>query len=132
MRPYEMGNPELDTKIRELVDAAGGGDNPELIHELIVTALKLARDRAQRGDLKLLNSALKEMRYSMLVFSRHQDEPKVTLFGSARLPAEDPNYQLAYRFAKLITQKGWDIITGAGPGIMEAGSTAAGWRTPSG
>ena len=56
MRPYEMGNPELDTKIRELVDAAGGGDNPELIHELIVTALKLARDRAQRGDLKLLNA----------------------------------------------------------------------------
>ncbi len=126
MRPYEMGNPELDTKIRDLVDAAGGGDNPELIHELIVTALKLARDRAQRGDLKLLNSALKEMRYSMLVFSRHQDEPKVTLFGSARLPATDPNYQLAYRFGELITQKGWDIITGAGPGIMEAGSTAAG------
>ena len=67
--PLRDGEPRARCQDPGVGRCGGGGDNPELIHELIVTALKLARDRAQRGDLKLLNAALKEMRYSMLVFS---------------------------------------------------------------
>ncbi len=115
----------MDQKIRELVDLAGDAPNQDLIYELITTVLKLYRDKASRGDLKLVNTALKEMRYSILVFARHFD-PKVTIFGSARIPLGDPNYALAEEIAKLMADKGWGVITGAGPGIMEAGSKGAG------
>ncbi len=122
---YDMGNPELDATIAELVAAASANGNTDLIAEIITTALKLHRDGAPRGDLKLVNTALKEMRYSMLVFSRHT-EPKVTMYGSARLTQDNPEYQLAERFAKIMAGRGWGVITGAGPGIMEAGNRGAG------
>ena len=122
---YDTGNPELDATIAELVAAASDNDNADLISEIITTALKLHRDGAPRGDLKLVNTALKEMRYSMLVFSRHS-EPKVTMYGSARLTPDNPEYQLAERFAKIMAGREWGVITGAGPGIMEAGNRGAG------
>ncbi|HLF61800.1 MAG TPA: TIGR00730 family Rossman fold protein [Acidimicrobiia bacterium] len=122
---YDLGNAELDAKVRALIAATSNHENQELIAELVTTALKLHRDGASRADLRLMNTALKEMRYSNLVFSRHR-EPKVTIYGSARLTETDPNYLLAEEFAALIVTKGWGVITGAGPGIMEAGARGAG------
>ena len=124
MRSYGISS-EVDQKIRELVALAGEAQNQDLIFELITTVLKFYRDKASRGDLKLVNTALKEMRYSFLVFARHFD-PKVTIFGSARISAADPNYLLAESISGLMAAKGWGVITGAGPGIMEAGSKGAG------
>lgn len=122
---YDLGNPELDAQLQELVEAASGNSNQDLIGELVTTVLKLHRDGASRADLKLINTALKEMRYSNLVFSRH-DEPKVTIYGSARLGEDDPNYQITVEFAAQMAAHGWGVITGAGPGIMEAGNRGAG------
>jgi len=132
MRPYGTGNPGLDERITRLaLDAIGeratDDESAALAHEMIVTVLKLLRDEAERGDLKLINSALKEMRYSFRVFARHRDTRKVTIFGSARTAPEDPNYRLAARFAQHMADTlGWMVVTGAGPGIMEAGSMGAG------
>ncbi len=122
---YDLGNEELNERLRSLVADSSDNENSELVEELIVTALKLHRDGATRGDLKLINTAVKEMRYSNLVFSRHP-EPKVTIYGSARLGEDDPNYQLTEKFASAKANHGWGVITGAGPGIMEAGSKGAG------
>lgn len=122
---YDLGNTELDQRLRQLVADASKNDNEDLIAELITTVLKLHRDDATRGDLKLINTAVKEMRYSNLVFSRH-DEPKVTIYGSARTQEHDANYELTVSFAKLMAGHGWGVITGAGPGIMEAGNKGAG------
>jgi uncharacterized protein (TIGR00730 family) len=122
---YDLGNPELDKTLRQLVADASENNNQDLIAELITTVLKLHRDGATRGDLKLLNTTVKEIRYSNLVFSRH-DEPKVTIYGSARLGEGDPNYETTVEFARLMIEHGWGVITGAGPGIMEAGNRGAG------
>jgi uncharacterized protein (TIGR00730 family) len=122
---YNLGNPELDKKLRQLVADASNNDNEDVIEELLTTVLKMHRDGATRGDLKLINTAVKEMRYSNLVFSRH-DEPKVTIYGSARLSEGDPSYELTVEFAGLMAAHGWGVITGAGPGIMEAGNRGAG------
>ncbi|MFQ5522893.1 MAG: TIGR00730 family Rossman fold protein [Acidimicrobiia bacterium] len=122
---YDLGNTELDERVRRLVADAADNDNQDLIAEMITTVLKLHRDGAGRGDLKLINTALKEMRYSNLVFSRHS-EPKVTIYGSARLGEDDPNYRITVEFAALMAERGWGVITGAGPGIMEAGNRGAG------
>ena len=132
MTPYELGDPDLDARIRDLV-AASTADRPgphpdaDLIAEMVVTALKLGRDDADRGDLKLTNAALKEMRYSFLVFAPHRRARKATVFGSARTRPGDPNYEMAERFARaLAAERGWMVVTGAGPGIMEAANRGAG------
>lgn len=51
--------------------------------------------------------------------------PCVTIFGSARTKPDDKYYKLAVRIAQKITQHGYGIITGGGPGIMEAGNKGA-------
>ena len=122
---YDLGHEELNERLRSLIADSSDNENSELIEELIVTALKLHRDGATRGDLKLINTAVKEMRYSNLLFSRHP-EPKVTIYGSARIGEDEPNYVLTEQFAAAMASHGWGVITGAGPGIMEAGSKGAG------
>jgi len=51
--------------------------------------------------------------------------PCVTIFGSARTKPEDPYFILAEQIAKKITESGYGVITGGGPGIMEAGNKGA-------
>lgn len=51
--------------------------------------------------------------------------PCVSIFGSARMKAENPYYQLAEEIAFQLTQHGYGVITGGGPGIMEAGNKGA-------
>lgn len=46
--------------------------------------------------------------------------PCVSIFGSARTKPDEKYYKLASEFASLITQKGFGVISGGGPGIMEA------------
>jgi uncharacterized protein (TIGR00730 family) len=131
MRSYRLGDDELDRRLIELVNDATIDNetqpDDDLVTEMLVSGLKLLRDETERGDLKLVNSALKELRYSFLVFSKYRHVPKVTMYGSARTAPEDPNYRLAADFAKRMTDLyGWMVITGAGPGIMEAGNLGAG------
>ncbi|MGH8936815.1 MAG: TIGR00730 family Rossman fold protein [Acidimicrobiia bacterium] len=126
-RAYELGDGGLDRRIKVLVADAGAGRDADLIGEMVVTALKLVRDRTGRGDLKLINAALKEMRYSFRLFAPFQHVRKVAVFGSARLGPDDANYRLASEFAHQMTEeRGWMVITGAGPGIMEAANEGAG------
>jgi uncharacterized protein (TIGR00730 family) len=52
-------------------------------------------------------------------------EKAVTIFGSARIGPDDPHYDAAVETARLLAEAGFSIITGAGPGIMEAGNKGA-------
>jgi uncharacterized protein (TIGR00730 family) len=135
MPPYEARDPALAAQIRRLVAAAaprGGGRQPDadLAQDLIMAALKLMRDQADRADLRLITTAVKELRYAFRVFSRYRGFRKVAVFGSARTPPEDPNYSLAEELAAhLAWEHGWMVMTGAGPGIMEAANRGAGERS---
>jgi uncharacterized protein (TIGR00730 family) len=51
--------------------------------------------------------------------------PCVSIFGSARTKTDHPYYLLAEEIAYLLTKKGYGVITGGGPGIMEAGNKGA-------
>src|SRR5712691_5956076 len=72
----------------------------ELVQQLKETADKLIRDAANRGDVKLLSTALKELRYAFKVFAPYRRRRKVTIFGSARVSSEHPAYQQAVAFSK--------------------------------
>jgi uncharacterized protein (TIGR00730 family) len=98
----------------------------ELVQQIKDTADKLQRDRASRGDVKLLATALRELRYSFKVFAGLHDRRKVTVFGSARIGPESPSYQQAVEFGKRVAEAGFMVMTGAASGIMEAGHVGAG------
>jgi uncharacterized protein (TIGR00730 family) len=123
---YRTGHDELDASIADLIAAAGVVGNEDLVFEMVVSAVRMSREDADRGDLKLVNAALKELRYSFLVFAPYVGVPKVAIFGSARLTHDQPSYALAKEFGHAMAAKEWMVITGAGPGIMEAGIEGAG------
>ncbi|HZJ48897.1 MAG TPA: TIGR00730 family Rossman fold protein [Acidimicrobiia bacterium] len=129
MRSYDMGDAALDEAVNDLLELAmaDNAGNVELVREMVVASLKMLRDGTDRSDLKLLNSTLKEMRSAFLVFRGYRDVRKVTMYGSARTEPHDPNYQMAAEFARrMVDQHRCMVITGAGPGIMEAGNRGAG------
>ncbi|HIJ69344.1 MAG TPA: TIGR00730 family Rossman fold protein [Deltaproteobacteria bacterium] len=51
--------------------------------------------------------------------------PAVTIFGSARVKPGDETYEKTYEIAKKLSMHGYNIITGGGPGVMEAGNKGA-------
>jgi len=98
----------------------------DLLAEMLVTVCRLANDRCDRGELKILNRALKELRYAFKVFAPYRDIHKVSIFGSSRTPPEAPEYIQAVNFARRMREESWMVITGAGDGIMRAGHGGAG------
>jgi hypothetical protein len=123
---YRTGDAELDQAVAELVDRLGVGRNEDLVFELVTSALRLGLDGASRGDLKVANTALKELRYAFQVFAPYRAARKVSIFGSARTLPDDPLYDQARRLAAALAEREWMVITGAGPGIMTAGIEGAG------
>lgn len=111
--------------IMRFVREHASGPNEDLFAEMMVTICRLAVDQTDRGDVKILNTALKELRYAFKVFAPYNDIPKVTIFGSARTPEHHPQYLQALLFGQLIQKSGWMVITGAGGGIMRAGHHGA-------
>jgi uncharacterized protein (TIGR00730 family) len=97
-----------------------------LIRELIVHALKCRRDELEVLDLKVLSRAMAEFRYAARVFKPYRDRRKVSIFGSARTPEDDPYYHMAVEFARGLAEEGFMVITGAAEGIMKAGNVGAG------
>lgn len=124
---HRTGDPDLDAAVAALVEQAETEPaNQDLVFEMIASAIRLARDHTDRGDLKITNAALKEMRSTFRVFEPYRSGLKVAMFGSARTQPDDPLYDQARRFAAAIAAQDWMVITGAGPGIMEAGIEGAG------
>jgi hypothetical protein len=117
--------PELEAVVQRFVDDLPEAD-AELAREIVMTALKLAREQVSRLDRKIVNTALKEMRHAFRVFAPYKAVRKVTIFGSARTKKGDPAYTVTRDFSRAISERGWMVITGAGPGIMEAGHEGAG------
>ncbi len=66
------------------------------------------------------------MRFAFDVFAPYRNTRKATIFGSSRTAKGRPEYALARDFSRTIADRGWMIVTGAGPGIMEAGHEGAG------
>lgn len=117
---------ELHRRIQELIAFRGGGHNSDLVEDIVESALKLLSDVEYRGDVRVIQTALRELRYAFRLFAPYKETRKVTIFGSARTLPSQPEYQQALEFSRLIAQAGFMVITGAGSGIMHAGHEGAG------
>lgn len=98
----------------------------DLLRSMLSTVWELGREGAELGDLKIADAALAEMSEAFRVFEPYRSVRKMTMFGSARTLPADPVYVLARDLASRMADAGWMVVTGAGPGIMAAGSEGAG------
>ena len=123
---YKTGREDLDKIIADLAKRSLSVNNADLIEEMLTTVVKLGLENDERGDLKLINMALKELRYASKIFIPYRDQRKVVIFGSARTRKDSDEYKMTVKLSELIVKKGFKVITGGGPGIMEAGNKGAG------
>jgi uncharacterized protein (TIGR00730 family) len=100
--------------------------NGDLIMQMLNSFVNIAGEDLERLDFKILHGALTDMEQAFLALHPYRHTRKIAIFGSARLAPTTPEYQMAREFARLITAQGYMVITGAGPGIMQAGNEGAG------
>ncbi|WP_105806256.1 TIGR00730 family Rossman fold protein [Leucobacter massiliensis] len=116
----------LDEAISSLVAEAGITAQRGLIRRIIASGIGLGQDGASRLNLKITAAAVEEMRAAFRLFAPYSGIPKATIFGSARTEVGDPLWHAAEAAARGLAERGWTVVTGAGPGIMEAAATGAG------
>jgi len=77
-------------------------------------------------DFKMMSRVLAEMHKGLEVFKPYQAWRKVSVFGSARTQENHPQYQQAKACGKALKDAGFMVITGGGPGMMQAANEGAG------
>jgi hypothetical protein len=123
---FTRNNGPADVAIDRLMELAGDIHHPGIVREMILAALKAGQENDGKADLKLMNSTLKEMRFTAKVFGPYRKVKKVTVFGSARTQPEESIYEMARFFGRRLSETGYMVITGGGPGIMQAVNEGAG------
>jgi uncharacterized protein (TIGR00730 family) len=124
---YQTIEEVLDEVSRIYHNGENRDDLKAVLHrQILLNGLKVKRDELGTLDLKVINRALSEFRYAARVFKPYRQARKVSIFGSARTPEDDPRYQMAVDFAKQLAANGYMVITGAADGIMKAGNVGAG------
>lgn len=123
---FKRTESDVDKAIDQLIDMADDMDHRDLIREMIIAALKAGQEKNDRAHLRLMNSTMKEMRFTGKIFGPYSEVRKVTVFGSARTMPDEPIYEMARLFGKKLADSGYMVITGGGPGIMQAANEGAG------
>ena len=123
---FNKNNGPVDDGIQELIRLLGDIPRPKIVREMILASLKAGQEDDGAVDLKLMNTSLKEMRFTAKAFGPYRDTRKVAVFGSARTPPEETIYKMGISLGRKIAELGYMVITGGGPGIMQAVHEGAG------
>jgi hypothetical protein len=123
---FTRTNGPADEAIDRLIELVGQTHHPEIVREMILAALKAGQEDDGKAGLKLMNATLKEMRFTSKVFGPYRNVKKVTVFGSARTERDESVYDMARRLGRKLSEAGYMVITGGGPGIMHAVNEGAG------
>jgi uncharacterized protein (TIGR00730 family) len=126
IKEYKVLDEAVDASITRLANLCSSAGTESRMQEILTTCAKLGMESGDSVDLKLINDCLKELRYSFKIFAPYRSTKKAILFGSARSGKDSAEYKMAEEFAAKITQKGYMVVTGGGPGVMEAGNKGAG------
>lgn len=97
-----------------------------LLNRSINTVTHLVNGPSSSLDIKIASSAIEEMSRAFTMFAPFRNVRKVSIFGSARTTPDSPIYALTAATAKALADHHFMVVTGAGPGIMEAGMVGAG------
>ncbi|MDJ0734466.1 MAG: TIGR00730 family Rossman fold protein [Nostocaceae cyanobacterium] len=116
----------LQADIAGLIERLPTLKHQQFIQQALATIVRLAGNEIDRLDWKILSASLADMERGFELFYTYRHVRKVTVFGSARLSPETPEYRMATDFARVVTKLGFMVMTGGGGGIMQAGNEGAG------
>jgi hypothetical protein len=116
----------LKADIALLIDRLPTLKNRQFIKQALTTIVRLGESDIDRLDWKILSASLTDMERGFQLFHAYRHVRKVTIFGSARISPESPEYRMAVEFARYVTGMGFMVMTGGGGGIMQAGHEGAG------
>lgn len=119
-------SPEVAAAVDHLLTVLAPQRDRRLAKDLLSAAVGMIADEPATLDLKIAASAVIEMREAYEMFTPYRGRRKVTIFGSARTRMDDPLYTQAKQVARHLAESDWMVITGAGPGIMQAAMEGAG------
>jgi uncharacterized protein (TIGR00730 family) len=117
---------DLEKVAAELAPLAQASGDADLFADLVETIHRLLTEQADRGDVKLISRAFRELRYAFKTFTPYRHIRKVAVFGSARTNEQAPAYRQAVAFGRAMVERGYMVVTGAGDGIMRAAQEGAG------
>lgn len=124
--PSDYALKSLQTDLAALIEHLPTLEHGKWIQRALTVLVQLTEKEIERLDWKMLTSVIEDMERAFQVFYPYRHVRKVTIFGSARIASDTPEYKLAAEFARYLTQQGFMVMTGAGGGIMEAGNEGAG------
>jgi len=116
----------LRQRILELADRLADQGHGELVERMLVNLVAIGHATQDQSDWAFLHGALADMRDGLQVFSPHRYRRKVGVVGSARAPEDSAVYQQAVDLSRQLAEAGFEVITGAGEGVMEAANRGAG------
>ena len=116
----------MTADLNEAIESLISERDRSLAHQLVASMTGLFEGQPATVDLKIISSTVAEMAEAFQMFAPFRDIPKVTIFGSARTKPHDPLYEQAKAVAEHLAAAGWMVVTGAGPGIMQAAMEGAG------
>lgn len=122
----QLNHPHIEALIHELSQLMGPNAKPTMFEEIFTDLALIGREHKDVSDHKLIHKALAELRSALKMFLPHRNKRKVAIFGSSRVSDAHPNYKLALELAQGLVQQNYQVITGAGGGIMEAANQGAG------
>lgn len=119
-RRVHTGNEDLDARLEAVAQRFCGRHNPATVKQLLSNVLRAADSGIEEHDLEMMNRTLDEMLAADKMFLPYRNVRKITCFGSARIKEDEAAYVQARKFAQLAARQGYMVITGGGPGIMQA------------
>ncbi len=116
----------ISKELTKSLDGLSNHQHGKLIERALTVLINLAEGESDRLDWKILTAALEDLEQGFTTFYPYRHTRKISIFGSARIARDTPEYKMAVEFARCITRQGFMVITGAGGGIMQAGNEGAG------
>ena len=119
------GIPEaMQAHVRGLLETLQG-ESPHK-RALLLDTIRVIASCDNAGDMKMVSSTIHDIGKGLEVFKPYQAIRKVSIFGSARTPQDDPRFQQVKKCASILRDNGLMVITGGGGGIMHAANEGAG------
>lgn len=109
-----------------MAQAIEGHPQRRTIERAVVSLLEICRQETEPEAWRIIHGTLADIHEALTVFRPSREVRKVAVFGSARTTSDQPTYTLARELAAAAVAAGFEVITGAGGGIMEAANVGAG------
>jgi hypothetical protein len=126
LSPSDHAIESIQTDLTALIEQLPTLKHRKWVERALSVIRRLSEEEIDRLDWKILTASMEDMERAFQVFYPYRHVRKVTIFGSARITPNTPEYKLAAEFAHYLAAQGFMVITGAGGGIMQAGNEGAG------